>query len=475
MNARLRDLPSVLGIGVAAAAVGLATVLSPQLAFVFVLLLASSAAVAAPAAAWVVAAVVATLTFRGLVQLGLLPSVATFADIGLSWAALLVAYLRRQSALGHARPVLRGLGALGLATLVAWSFHRSEVMRPFLYFALLGVPFALLGALLLDPPAARLRRVLVRVLVVLIAIQIPIAFAQAAGHLVSGRGDPVQGTLYGAGAGTDTMSAVVVVGALWLLAETRGITTWWRVLFVALAFAVPVVADAKQVLLALPAGVLAVSPRRPRTFLLQALAVVGSILALFEFGAGHAAANYLRESQHGRGGKQIAAEFVWGKLRGDPSSIVFGLGPAETVSRAAFMTTPLLLSQGSPLHVFGLKPAPVAMEAESRALVVSGGGTSFNSGISSALRVVGDLGIVGVLVYLALPVWIIRSLRRSPATVAIPAASGWGSLLVLGLVFDWWEQPPFGIVLAVLTGLALAGVAREHDSPLHTQPHERDA
>jgi hypothetical protein len=31
---------------------------------------------------------------------------------------------------------------------------------------------------------------------------------------------------------------------------------------------------------------------------------------------------------------------------------------------------------------------------------------------------------------------------------------------VLGLVFDWWEQPPFGILVGVLAGLALAPRAR---------------
>jgi hypothetical protein len=440
---------------IASAGLGLVVVVNNQAAFLVVLLAVGIAALAVPAAAWAVAAVVATLTFRGLVQLGLLPSVATFADIGFAWGALFVAYLRRRGVAADARPVLLRLGAVGTAAIAAWGFQRSEVMRPFLYFALLGLPFALLGALLLDPPSPRLRRVLVRVLVALLAIQIPIAFAQLAGHFVSGRGDPVQGTLYGAGAGANTMAAIVVVGALWLLAETSGVRMWWRLPLAGLALAVPLVADAKQVILVLPAGILAFSPKRPRTVVLQGLAIAGSVVVLFAF-APAGAPSYLRQSQHGRGGKEATAEFVWGKLRGDPANVVFGLGPAESVSRAAFMTTPLFLGEQSPLGVFELRPAAVAVEAQARALVVSGGGTSFNSGVSSALGVLGDLGIAGLLAYLALPAWIIRRVRRGSSTLAMPAAAGWGMFLVLGLVYDWWEQPPFVIVLAALTGLALS-------------------
>ena len=34
-------------------------------------------------------------------------------------------------------------------------------------------------------------------------------------------------------------------------------------------------------------------------------------------------------------------------------------------------------------------------------------------------------------------------------------AAGFAMFAVLGVVFDWWEQPPFSVFLAVLAGLAL--------------------
>jgi O-antigen ligase len=120
------------------------------------------------------------------------------------------------------------------------------------------------------------------------------------------------------------------------------------------------------------------------------------------------------------------------------------------------MTTDLFQSSDSPLTVLGLSPSPIALEAQGKALEVSQGGTSFNSGVSSTLGVVGDLGIVGLLVYLGLFLSLFLRLRKETAAEGIAAAGGFAIFLVLGLAFDWWEQPPFGVFLGVLAGLALS-------------------
>ena len=74
--------------------------------------------------------------------------------------------------------------------------------------------------------------------------------------------------------------------------------------------------------------------------------------------AGRTAEQYLE--RNGQNGKEGTLQFVWSKLDGDPASIAFGRGPAETVSRAAFETTPVQQRTGSPLEALGLKPAPIA-------------------------------------------------------------------------------------------------------------------
>ena len=55
------------------------------------------------------------------------------------------------------------------------------------------------------------------------------------------------------------------------------------------------------------------------------------------------------------------------RLELDPTKMLFGEGPAETVSRAAFMTTDSFLHPNSPLRIFDLKPAQIALQADASA------------------------------------------------------------------------------------------------------------
>ncbi len=258
------------------------------------------------------------------------------------------------------------------------------------------------------------------------------------------------------------ISAVVVVGAIWILTGGLGrdVLGAARLPVVAALLVIPFLADAKQVILALPAIVLASSWRVGRLqFLVRGALVAGAVVALFALApAGNTAERYLEENQQGQGGKQATALFLWHKLDSDPASLAFGKGPAETVSRAAFMTTPLVQRADSPLAVLDLKPAALAVEAQSIALEVSGGGRRppFNSGTSSALGVLGDLGIFGLLAYAGLLLSLFLRLRAETSAEGVAAASGFALFLVLGFVFDWWEQPPFGVVIGVLAGLSLS-------------------
>jgi hypothetical protein len=120
------------------------------------------------------------------------------------------------------------------------------------------------------------------------------------------------------------------------------------------------------------------------------------------------------------------------------------------------MTTPLLLQSDSPLTVLGLSPAELAVDAHSSAQRASGGGSSFNTGVSSALGVLGDIGIAGALVYVSLIAYLFVALRRSRRSEAVPATCALALFTALGLVFDWWEQPPFGVVVGLLVGLAIS-------------------
>jgi hypothetical protein len=457
-----------LAMALGSLALGFGVVHNLQVSFLLLAGLLALPALAAPAGAWVLAAVVASLTFKGLASLGIVPGVATFLDLPLSWGALLVALIKRREQSPFLRRHLFWLGCLGLATVLAWAFNPSEILRPVVYLMLIGEPYAVVGALLADPPSQRIRRALEGTLVALILLQIPFALFEL---VKLGPADRVQGTLYGAGAGAHVMSAVIVVGAIWLLSGGEA----WRRLgplrigVLALLAWIPFVADAKQVIVALPVILLVANWRegsRVQTLVRVGLAVTSVVVLFTVIPAGTAAERFLEQSQKGTGGKQAAALFVWHKLDGDPASIAFGKGPAETVSRAAFLTTPEAQGSGfqktrSPLAVLGLRPAAIATEAQATAVNASQGGSSLNTGVSSTLGVFGDLGLFGVLAYGGMLLSLLLKLRslRSPEGVA--AAAGFALFAVLGLVFDWWEQPPFGVFLGALAGLALTSEDRE--------------
>jgi hypothetical protein len=399
----------------------------------------------------------------------LLPSVATFVDLPLAWGALFVALLKQHEQSPFLRRHLAWLAALALAIAVAWAFNPSEILRPVVYLMLLGQPFAIVGALLADPPSPRMRLVLERLLLALVLVQIPVVALQVAKY--GAPSDRIQGTLYGAGAGAHVISAVVVIGGIWIFSGGIGRRSLGtsRIPIVVALFVIPFLADAKQVIVALPALVLASSWAGGRVQLFgRAMLVAGAVIALFTLApASDTTARYIEQSRHGRGGKQATAEFLWQKLDGDPAALAFGKGPAETVSRAAFMTTDLFQRSGSPLAVLGLRPASIAAEAQGTALAkTQGGGTSLNTGVSSTLGVFGDLGIVGVLVFLGLLLSLFVRLRTEASAEGVAAASGFALFLVLGLVFDWWEQPPFGVFLGVLAGLALTAKVHRATKPI---------
>ena len=459
MSSRLRSgavWALVLGVLVA---IGVTTVVDFKVAFVLTVTLVGCTALVLPPGIWVAAAVTVAMTFKGLVSLGALPGLATYLDIPLAWGALVAAGLWARSPVSRrAQRHLRWLGALVFAVLVSWLFNRSEILRPFLHLSLIGEPFAIIGALLLAPPSARVRTFLARTMCVLVAVQVPLAFWQLHQY---GIGDGVQGTLYRAGAGAHVMAAVAVLGAVWLLASQRRSLSPTILVLAAVLLSIPVLADAKQVLFALPAVAAVTWVRGGRIQFLAQAALVAAAFALLFFvnPLGNSAVYRVQQARHGHNGKLETARFVWHKVDAQPTSVVFGRGPAETVSRAAFMTTDLLLHKDSSLRSLHLKPAAIAIEAQASTVRAGDTGTSFNSGVSSMLGVFGDLGIFGAVVFAGLVLTVVSGLRRVASPASIAATAGWAMYLILGFVFDWWEQPPFTVFVAALTGLVLTSAS----------------
>jgi hypothetical protein len=442
---------------------------SRQAAFVAVGIALGVSALCAPTTYWVVAALVTSFTFQGLTTLGLLPSLGTVLPIAISWGAFGAALLNRATVPipRLARPHLRWLAAFALVAIVSGLFNQVEVLRPLLSIGLLGIPYVLVAAILLDPPTAREREVLLKTTMGLILLQIPVVFWQFAlgggknygGSTLHAGADRLQGTFISRGGGQGVMGAVALIGAIWLLARRR---TIWNVALAAVLMVFPFIADAKQVLVALPIAVLATAPQGlTRGYFLRSGLAIGLLaILLFALPVSNVALAYLRQDQqHGGDPKAQVTQWLWKDMRTDPVSITFGKGPAETVSLAAYYTTPGFLGSTSPLHALGLKPAKLAIEADYLAygVVNDQERSSVQSPISSALGVFGDFGLAGIVTIGALLVSLLRALAGSRSPEGVAAMSAVALFAVLGFVYGWWEAPGLPAFVGVMSGVALTG------------------
>jgi hypothetical protein len=465
----------------ACAAVGLLLPESAQAAFVAVGCILGLAALGGPTTYWVIAALVSSFTFQALTTLGVLPSLGTVLPIAISWGALVVALLKRRAVPVPrvARPHLRWLTAFFLVAIVSGLFNRVEILRPFLFVGLLGVPYVLVCAILIDPPGIRERAVLLKITMGLVLLQIPVVFWQFAlggganygGSNLTGA-DRIQGTFISRGGGSGVLSAVAVIGAIWLLARRR---TLWNAALAAVLMVFPFISDAKQVLLALPLAVLATLPQGLTVgyFFRSGLAIGLAAMLLFVLPVGKVTRAYLNQGQQRGGNPKVqVAQWLWKDLQGDPVSLTFGKGPAETVSLAAYYTTPGFLGARSPFHALGLKPAEIAIEADylSYGVVNNQERSSFQSPLSSALGVLGDLGLAGILTYGGLLITLLLALAGARSAESIAAMSAVGLFAVLGFVYGWWEAPGLPAFVGVLAGVALTGPARSLSAARTSEP-----
>jgi hypothetical protein len=382
-----------------------------------------------------------------MVDHGLAPGSAPYLDIPMVWAGFALAVVTRKPR-RTGQYLMFGIAMLALCVTVSTIATGLEPQRGLFYFLLLGEPFAAVAALVLAPPSPQLRSIIIWVLVGLLAIQLPICFAQFALH---GPGDPVQGTFTGSLAGAHLVGAVSAVGAFWVL--TRGGPWWMWGLGFALA-ALPLVAGAKQVVFALPILLFVQTSRSLVQWGIRAAVIavlVGILVAVPRLNETYGLTR-ITQTLNGQGTKERSTKFVYESTVDDPLQAVFGQGPAMTVSRAAYLSDDPLIKQDSPLDSISIAPAELTIRLGSLDPSIL---SSFDSAISSAVGVFGDLGFAGSLTYLALLVFIYVAVRRTGSREAGGALAGLALMAVLGLIADWWEEGPFTVLIALLAGLAL--------------------
>jgi hypothetical protein len=447
-----------LGLGVALARWGLGT-----RAFLLVAAVGAIGLLWVPGWVWAIGALCGALLSRLFTSAGFLPSIVNFSDFGFVVVGLAAVVARRAVGRPWTATARRlGLGLLLLfgVTWLSWAMDPSDLARPVVTFLLWAEPFALILMLLIDPPNPEARRIVLWIVGVIIALQVGFGLYQAS---ATQDADFVKGTLIGTGAGHHVMAGITALAGLCLLAWGFGRSLMVGLVFTVLAapllILMPVLADAKQVIFALPAAaaiLVLTTPGVVRRIAVASPLVAAVAVLIVLVPAGTTAVSFLESASEGESGKLSSVHLVTEEMGSSVSRWALGLGPANGVSRAAFMTTDLFLRGESPVRALGLEQAELPVRAQAQALQVAEG-TSFNAALSSALGVFSDIGVLGVAAYasvlaaIALPL-----LRRRKEWLPRAALAGWALSLPLAVTFDWWEQPPFMLVLAVITGLALS-------------------
>jgi hypothetical protein len=418
---------------------------------------------------WCLLAFASPLLSRVLTATGVVPQMWNFVDVPLVIVALLVGLANARAVPSAVRPLLAPLGMFVLVVVASTVLNGSGLLRGVAALTLTLEPVLLLLAVLLAAPTrSELQRAVV-VMAVLAGLQVPFAVVQFAAH---GIGDEVRGTLLRAGAGAHVMPGVtgvlVAAAVAWgLLRHGVALSALVAVLLLAVA------ADAKQVLFALPLSVVAfaLAPsampgRAHRRAVAGVVGLVAVVTAISLYRVSAFAVELVEGSLERRGGKAAVAGAIAADMRSTPVGFFVGFGPGETVSRLALLSTPGKSGEVDTAPVRALGLGPGARTEEYRAVARKGpyaGVSSFTDATSSLLGLVGDFGVAGTVAFGWLVVSILVKVRRSASRLAPAAFAGWALLLPLAVVFDWLEQPPFTLAVALVTALAIvdrSGVSR---------------
>jgi hypothetical protein len=411
-------------------------------------------------------AVVVVAFSRLLVAWGIAPGFVNFIHFPVVLAAALFANFssyRNFSRVGDR--LLVGSGALGLLTVVSWAVNAGEFLKPIFTWLLFIEPFLVVYTFVRTAPLQR-ASLLGKLAISLAFAQVPLALWQA---VTLGLADVVQGTFVGHGAGHHVTGAHALLGVITLTARLlmtkRAREVFLYLPIISLLLAVPVLADAKQAIIAsIPAvAVLLWGYGKLR---LRGLGV-GAMFVLLLIMAGYIYRPLRMATDFdlivaGSGGKVLSFQIIADKMRESPAALVIGLGPGNSVSRVALAAQEgYIRSLPSGWVDLGLSSTTqqiLASTAESYLFASS----SVWSGVSSWLGLLGDLGLAGLAIYTWLWWTVWRGLSQGNSFWSHVGKAALVMGVMLGAAFSWLEFPEFTLPWALYMATGLVRGQDEH-------------
>jgi hypothetical protein len=338
-----------------------------------------------------------------------------------------------------------------------------------LSFALLSAPFTFLRLAMFASQSGLER--LAKTVRFLVAAQVVMMVIQ---YLTIDNIDALQGTFAGTLYGNHVASFLVLLAAGRLALNRPG--TLYARLAVAAAMALALLADSKVALgLFLAAGLAYLIVGRTPPTATRSAAVGRSLLAIGAVGFSYAfyigalgnipLQDYFDQSRHTGGGKVAVTQLI-----ADPGSdfwhgesYLFGAGPGQTVSRAADLATPNAYGD-SPAARVGIPQSQYYGYFASRTTAYGYvSESSVTAAASSVLGILGDLGVVGILIYGSGFWYIWRWVGNSLKYRSWPAIV-WLTFAIPGFLGEWLEFPAACMFLVGILVLSRQFDAHRHPS-----------
>jgi len=373
-------------------------------------------------------------------------------------------------ALKHTRrfniPLLSALAALLLTVVLSAVLSGAGLPNVVLDYPLVAEPFLLILALTNAGYTRRDVRSLGLGLLLLGLIQIPFVFYQW--YMTRHTGDPdlIKGTMLDMGAGHHVVGAIVLVCGIHLLYNFRLRPFWLKYLLTSALVIIPVISDAKQVLLAfiLSYALLALTKiTKPATFLRYAaisLSLVALVHLAVETYYTDSYVNDLDFMSYGISDKFSAFDVIDSYLT-SPVRWLFGAGPGHTIGRLGLMMS----DYWDTLEPLGATKTPITDEVWKQSNWAAEFSSIFTP-IFSWMGVLGDLGVVGLLLYFYILFFVYRRYCLDDVSRLLLL-----SIFVLGFIFSWSEEPNYMLyVSAVIVhrrldhGVKRAGGARRESA-----------
>lgn len=415
-----------------------------------------------------IAALLWAVISPGLAALGGFGEWFLRGDLLFGWLAFALVFLRARNASRPVAVLVGSIIAFGLAELLTGAVTGTTIPAQAASFALYAFPLAVLATLLLAPPPRAKLRLIVGLVLAFAFVQFPILAVTAP---FSENPDFNKGTFVDLAVGFHLAGAVAGVGAIWLLGRIESV----RAVFWSLPLLISIfLTETRQVAALLPV-VLGFSPALDlRRWLMRLVAPIALVLVIalappiegIANTAGSRATGQVEAVVTEPGGQRKIDGFVeTGRaLVESPANLLFGLGQGNSVGFLAQLGDEAIQSEdfGSTVgEKLGLEQSRVVEELGPRR-----GYGSFTNEFSSLGGLIGDLGLIGSIVFLA-------GLAAGAMLVVQVKGRDRGAVqalglfyLAMGLIYIWWEQPAFTIAVALLVG---SGMLMARDDP-ETEP-----